>query len=201
MLPVLSRARRQTTDMKGYNMELERLKRYADIFGDLLDSAKMSVKWSRTGYVLRTSKQLESHLKEIDKNFSKKEFEQYARYIIRALKFLCNNENPKDDDDKELFPVVDELVLSPRPDLRNNILVRTTTFNTLFEGISNEIVTKRSRSNPKKVLGFSALLNIHYVTVDDEELSLTMEVSKTEIETLISHLMDVKETLDELQFE
>jgi len=172
----------------------EILTTYLPVFMRFLEDSVISVEWKRTGYVLQSRSGIEELLE--GQGLEDESFQHCASYIIRSIKRISAGEGPEDDEDKELFPIIDSQLARLRPDLREHVMVRTKSYVNTIQDVSIDVVTRRSVLNPRNVVGHIGVLNISYVDNEDNSNRISVEMSRMDIRELQERLGELQDAMD-----
>lgn len=170
------------------------------LFFKLLEQKKLEIKWHRNASLLRASNDLKEEINKNSHDIEEKEFIHEAFRISNIMRDVAIGEKISDRDKNKIDIV--ENYLTENPELKNQIIIKTMSNLNSFDGINYEILTKRSKKDVKKILTYSALLNISYCSLSDDEKdsynNVVIELTKEDIEKTVTDLKNILDTMNEV---
>lgn len=182
-------------------MQIDKYTSYVKLFTQYFKEGAIEVKWSREQVALSPKVNLETRLNSLNEEYDEKEFLKVAFEILRTARTVAKGEIPEKIGEDELN-VISEYFLS-EPGIKEFVLIRTESNVGLLKELNYEILTKRNKKTPTEILGYSTLLSINYSNNlgDSDSYSedrIVLEVTKEEIEILISGLQDALDTFKKI---
>ena len=173
---------------------------YVRTFVKMFDDKEINVTWRKDGVSFRSNVNLTQSLSDINPELTEEEFVNTVFRIAVVAQQIANNKDI-DSEEEVLSELVLTLFLEERPELRNFILVHTSSQMRVLENVEYQIVTKMDSSDASKALANTMLLNIVTrdisKTEDDYALSnICLELSSKDINDI---LVLLKKSIDDLK--
>lgn len=175
------------------------------VLSDLYSDQRVEINWSRGNVSFRAKMDLSEYLASMD--IEHDEFVQVAFDALFTARALAIGENvSKAHWDEELLNAVKVNLLDRNPSLVHNIVIRNSPVAPVLNDIEFEVLTKRSKSVPEDVLMYSGLLHLFIKDnfTNSEETTgstVSIELTKTDIENLIGSLQKLTSQIDALNLE
>ena len=177
-------------------MDISRKIAYAKVFSDLISNGNLTIKSNQSSAYLRTEIKLNKEVKKYDDSFEEKEFLRVAFAIVNTIRGIVLKDEQRLDED--LIEIAEEL-MSNIQGLREEMLIKSSSNLELLDEINYEILTKRDKDEIHKVDFYSVLLNINTIKTKDKSNSLTVELTRNEINKIIVMLQKSLEEINNLE--
>lgn len=175
--------------------------RMKELFVKLALEGKLNIVWQRSSAKIGTDAGLKDELKKNEIEVKESDFIQCSFEFINELRAYVLNLDKTEIEGKD-----ENLIgkfLEEKPDIKDDIIVRSTSNNNLISDIDYEILTKRNKDDLTQIDTYSALLNITYQTLNENEngsieRNVTVELSKEDLQDTINKLKEILGKIEEV---
>lgn len=174
----------------------------AKTLAKLFDEGKVEFAWWRDGGRFRSTVSLEEELSRLDVGVSEEDFVRFTFKTLATAQAVSIGDDGILNEDPELSDIIQEYFLRGNQDLMDYINVHSTSNATVLDDFDYEILTKRGKSNPKKVLTHTALVNFYTLELGKEDITVervSIELTRKEIEQVIEQCRTILNQLSELE--
>lgn len=201
----------------GIKMDFKRYLEYVKYISQLLNEKNIEILWRQNNGGLNVKIDLETELPKVNPSFIEEEFIEVTFEVI-AISRLIAIDNVLDEkngykDIKNVSKNTDISLIDKIQIIKENFLndkliqyinVQTQSITNVLEDINFDILTKRSRKNPSKVITYSALLSLYirdgHTNVDNEVADkITVELTEQDILNTIDLLNDTLSSMEKIK--
>ncbi|ORX22380.1 hypothetical protein BVF91_11960 [Thermoanaerobacterium sp. PSU-2] len=187
---------------KNKEVNIETFKRYAEIFIDLYIKNIIIVKWFSEGVRIEAHDyNLKKELEAIDDKINLDDFIGQVFYILNEARRIVLKNDGTYDYDSEKIIIIKE-ILQRCPQLIDDIKVKCTSKQNLFDNFDYEILTKRNKNDINEILTYSILINLELFNDDSKNKGnhkILFELAETDVENMIKVLQEALEKLQILK--
>lgn len=198
-------------------MNLNKYTEYVKCFSQLYHNNEIEILWRKNNGGLNVKLDLKNELPNINPSFKENEFIDVAFEVISISRmiaidndlYLKNDINDKRFENKNCdISVIDKIKVIKENFLNDKLIhyinVQTSSITNIMEDINIDILTKRSRKEPSKIITYSALLSLYirdnHTNIDDEVSDrITVELTEQDIRNTINHLTKALVALENLK--
>lgn len=170
-------------------MVRDKKENYAEVLLNAYNNKLLRIIWNTFGFSLGVDAKKEGLIPEL----KEEKFRQYAFMIIRTVAALAENEKIEDISEDDLK--IAKAVYAQEKDLKKHLYIKRNSKVNCFKFLESQIISYRNEKNPAQIDADSAILNIK-TEKDDEDSSISFEVSKRDLEDMIDHLTELKAKMD-----
>lgn len=173
-------------------MDKEKRSKYSEILRNAYQSGVFKIVWNTSGFSMAIDPRKKGMIPEIKED----DFVEYAFSIIKTVVDLA--EEKETDDKYEGDLATAKMIFDKEYDLKNHLYIKKNSIMECFKLLEYEIISHRSQDNPFNIEATSAVVKI-MVEKEDEETLYAFEISRRDLEDIISKLVELKERIDALQ--
>lgn len=184
-------------------MDIKKFEVYTTLFARLYDEGKILVKWGAQSTGMRSKVDVETELSSCgEEGLTEQDFLKAAFSIISISKKISIGLDSELESDKH--KIVSTIFLKNNKQLKDYILVQSSSRSNVFEDLDYEILTKRDKSDITKILTNTILVNLFGRDASskaDEPIfnKFAIELTENELEELITSLKGIQLDLNRLR--
>ncbi|MGG1073117.1 hypothetical protein ABE178_25360 [Priestia megaterium] len=196
-------------------MKAQNYETYLKLFTKLFKNDDISVVWKSRGGSVRTDIDLEDELSKIDDSLSEDDFFQLSFEIISLARLIAmGNVTQEEEEGTEVENNDDEISFSHKIDLISeyfitqelidHINVQTQPLTNVIDEFDYEIITKRNKKDPSKIMSYSVMLNLllrdNFSNLDNGQVErVAVEMTEKEIRDTIEMLQESLTALEKMK--
>ncbi|WP_137791940.1 hypothetical protein [Bacillus sp. E(2018)] len=164
------------------------------LFKKFYDEKKIVIIWRKNEQGLKILEEFKDSLSNME--ISEQEIVDIGFEILHLSQAIATGNIPLHSLNEEKLQVIKEYFLDE--DLLQQINIHTSSVNNIIESFDTEILTKRNKKNPEKIITLTSLISFSYrnsYSKFENIDSFSLELSKKDLEELIKNL---NKTLDDL---
>lgn len=179
-------------------MDILKFKEYLLLIDELFEKETVRIEWFKTRLRIKAKQETEKILSE--KDLSREEFFEVIEYAAGVLRSLAVGFE-KEDKDEEKYILVQQILFNKK--IIDEINLRVTSSLATIDEFDTQILTKRSKDNPKEIITHTVSLSFlaKQEAEDDLENIFTTELTKEQLRELVDNLSDSLEQLEQVKEE
>lgn len=170
--------------------KLEKVATHFDFIYEQIREENIIINWRKKGFSVRL---VNENILDGLESKEKEEFIDTVFFILKNTRSFVEGNTVKD-----CYIVYINKLLDTIPYLKDNLIVYKTSGSYVLEEYDYDILTKRDNEDINKIIGYSAQvsLNASHSNDSDKVKTISFDISKHDLEKLISKLMEAKEKIE-----